>query len=316
MLFCTGEYRVIGGMGLLLLALLVVSLPAEANRKIALTYDDAPRVDGAVFTGTVRAEKLIAALARVEAGPVAFFVTTNGLERSAANQQRIARYAEAGHLIANHTHTHQWAHKTQAEDFLTDVDRAEQLLAGFDNRRPWFRFPYLDEGRRSAQIEALRNGLAKRGLQNGYVTVDNYDWHIEQQLQRAVRSGVAVDYDKLGQLYVQMMLYSAEFYDAIAVQQLGYSPVHVLLLHENDLAALYADKLVLALRATGWEVVSPDAAYDDPLPQPKSRHLSQGRVFALADDAGRHRSTMWSWTIDEAMIDVWLERSGVFGGEE
>ncbi|MEO1311946.1 MAG: hypothetical protein AAFV51_13435, partial [Pseudomonadota bacterium] len=181
---------------------------------------------------------------------------------------------------------------------------------GIENLRPWFRFPFLDEGRDPAKVAAIAEGLEARGLANGYVTVDTYDWHMERRLQDALRDGRAVDYDKLGRLYVDMSLYAAEFYDGIAVQTLGYSPVHVLLLHENDLAALYATDLVKAFRDAGWEIVGPDAAYGEALPTPETVRTSQGRVFALAADAGRSRRTMWTWAIDEEMLDLMLERRG------
>ncbi|MEO1576158.1 MAG: polysaccharide deacetylase family protein [Pseudomonadota bacterium] len=300
-----------------IVVLVMASAVATADKRIALTYDDAPRSDGRVFTGQARAGALIDALRKVEAGPVAFFVTTRGIEGPGEGRERIARYAAAGHLIANHSHTHPWSHKTDADDYIADIDRAETLLEGFDNRRAWFRFPFLDEGRTAPKIEAIAEALDKRGLANGYVTVDNYDWYVDRKLQDALEAGRDVDYERLGRFYVQMLLYAAEFYDSLAVQVLGDSPVHVLLLHENDLAALYADDLVLALRATGWTIVSPDEAYDAPLATPVTPYTSQGRVFGLAADAGRSRSTMWTWAIDEAMIDIQLERSGAFGkGDE
>lgn len=293
--------------------LLVIGLTpfASAQKRIALTYDDAPRGDGRVFSGDQRAEVLIQALQSVEAGPVAFFVTTGGFER-AGGTERVRRYADAGHVIANHSHRHMWAHKTAADTFLADIDRAEAALSGLPNRRTWFRFPYLDEGRTAEKTRAIAEGLDARGLANGYVTVDNYDWHVDRRLQEALKDGQAVDYEKLGRFYVRMMIYAAEYYDGIAVQTLGFSPVHVLLLHENDLAALYADDLVRAFRAAGWEIVSPDAAYDDPLPAPASRNTGQGRLVGLAADSGRAGHTMWTWAIDEAMIDLQLERSGAF----
>ena len=251
------------------------------------------------------------ALGAVDAGPVAFFVTTRGLSEE-GGRERIRRYAAAGHLIANHSHTHPWSHKTSVADFLADIDRAESLLEGFENRRDWFRFPFLDEGRAPEKIGAIAAGLEERGLSNGYVTVDNYDWYLDRKLREALDAGHEVDYEKLGKLYVRMMLYAAEYYDSIAAQMLDEPPVHVLLLHENDLAALYADDLVLALRAAGWTIVSPDAAYKTPLPTPKTPFTSQGRVFALAADRGRARNTMWTWAIDEEMIDIQLARSGAF----
>ncbi|MEM9056118.1 MAG: polysaccharide deacetylase family protein [Pseudomonadota bacterium] len=287
-----------------------------ADKRIALTFDDAPRADGQVFTGAERAGALLEALASVDSGPVAFFVTTQGIATEADGAARIARYAAAGHLIANHTHSHRWAHRTPIDDYLADIDRAHEALREVDNYRPWFRFPFLDEGRDAARIEALAKGLAARGLANGYVTVDNYDWYLDQALQNALADGRTVDYEALGKLYVRMLSYAAEFYDSLAVQMLGESPVHVLLLHENDLAALYVDDLVVALRRSGWTIVSPDLAYADPLPAPRTRFTSQGRVFGLAADAGRARNTMWTWAIDEQMLDLMLARSKAFGAAD
>ena len=299
-------------------ALLLGSLAhsALAQKRIALTYDDAPRSDGMVFTGEERATELIRALAEVEAGPVAFFVTTRGVTEQNEGRERIERYAAAGHLIANHTHTHPWAHQTPVAEYLADIDQAESLLDGMENRRNWFRFPFLDEGRSAEKIAAIAAGLEERELVNGYVTVDNYDWYLDSKLQEALKSGQQVDYAKLGKLYVNMLLYAAEYYDSIAMQMLDESPVHVLLLHENDMAALYADDLVRALRATGWTIVSPDVAYETPLPTPETPFTGQGRVFALAADRGRSRRTMWTWAIDEQMLDVQIERSGAFGEAE
>lgn len=309
--FARWRGRAIPALVLVLTAL--CSLEVLADKRIALTYDDAPRADGQVFTGKARATALLKALDDVEAGPVAFFVTTRGLDGEPDGRERIHRYAEAGHLIANHSHTHPWSHKTDVDAYLADIDRAETLLAPFENRRPWFRFPFLDEGRVPAKIGRIAKGLDARELANGYVTVDNYDWYVDRKLQDALQAGREVDYEKLGKFYVRMLMYAAEYYDSLAVQMLGESPVHVLLLHENDLAALYADDLVKALRASGWSIVSPDEAYSAPLATPVSPHTSQGRVFALAADNGRARSTMWTWTIDEQMIDVHLARSGAFG---
>lgn len=296
----------------LLLLCLCTTSPSFADKRIALTYDDAPRSDGQVYTGAERATALIEALDDVDAGPVAFFVTTRGLSGQPDGAARIARYAAAGHLIANHSHTHPWCHKTDTDEYLADIDTAESLLKDFDNRRPWFRFPFLDEGRSEQKIADIANGLEARGLANGYVTIDNYDWYVDRKLQSALEAGQSVDYDKLGQFYVRMLLYAAEYYDSLAVQMLNESPVHVLLLHENDLAAMYADDLVRALRASGWTIVSPDEAYDEPLPVPRTKHTGQGRVVALAADGGRNRTTMWTWALDEQMLDVEIERRGMF----
>ncbi len=286
-----------------------------APRRIALTHDDGPREDGRVFTGDERATALIAALNGVEAGPVAFFVTTDGFDQLPGGKARMGRYAAAGHLIGNHSHTHQWAHRVSAEDYLADIDEAIVRLEGFENWRPWYRYPYLDEGRELEKRDVIAAGLATRGLSNGYVTIDNYDWYIDSQMQKALKEGHEVDFDKLGELYTDMLLGAADFFDEAAVEALGRSPVHVLLLHENDIAALYADDLVTALREAGWEIVSPDEAFADPIAQmiPETLFTGQGRVAALAADNGRSPRTFDYWASDEARIDSEIEARGIFG---
>jgi len=47
---------------------------------------------------------------------------------------RITDYAEAGHLIANHSDTHPWASQTEIETYIADIDSAEQKLESFDKR--------------------------------------------------------------------------------------------------------------------------------------------------------------------------------------
>ena len=46
---------------------------------------------------------------------------------------------------------------------------------------------------------------------------------------------------------------------------LGRSPVHMVLLQETDLAALFIDEAVAALRADDWGIVTADEAYAVPI---------------------------------------------------
>lgn len=285
-------------------------------RQIALTFDDAPKGAGALLEGNQRGMVLLDTLASAQTGPVAFFVTTRNLHLPGF-RERITRYANAGHLIGNHTHTHPWLRKTEAAEYLAGVDQAEALLSGLSNRRPWFRYPFLDEGRPLQRRQAVYAGLRERGLQNGYVTVDNYDWYLDQRWQQAVKAGQDVDLALLRQAYVSLLLDAVEFYDALAVRTLGRSPAHVLLLHENDVAALFIDDLVQALRTAGFEIISPDEAYKDPIAdrQPVTLRTGQGRVAALAVDAGVDPTTLTHRAIDERQIDRWLDELGVFGAK-
>ena len=91
---------------------------AESTRRIALTYDDAPRGDSAM-SGDDRAALLISGLEAAGVEQAAIFVVTSRID-SPARLARIQSYAEAGHVIANHTHTHPWLRHTTAEAYLAN----------------------------------------------------------------------------------------------------------------------------------------------------------------------------------------------------
>lgn len=276
---------------LALLALLA-TLPAAAQKRIALTFDDVPRHAGGFLTPDERTKRLIAGLRRARVTQAAFFVTPGRLDApdGRGGEARIAAYVRAGHVIANHSFGHLWLSKTPATDYITDLDRAGAWLKGRPGLRPWFRYPYLDEGRRDlAKRQAVRDALAARGLRNGYVTVDNYDWHLDALAAKAKRDGRAIDMAALRDLYVETLVGAADFYDRIARESLGRQPAQVMLLHETDLNALFVLDLVRGLRRAGWQVIGIDEAYRDPIAarEPDGWFTNGGRVAALAQETGR-----------------------------
>lgn len=248
--------------------LLLLPVPAAAQKMIALSFDDAPRGRGAFFTPDERTQRIIAELKKADAPQAVFFVNPAAIGQGdgIGGAERIAAYVAAGHVIANHSNTHPHLGTTTADAYLADIDAAEAWLKGRPGYRPWFRFPFLDEGGKDkVKRDAVRAGLAARGLRNGYVTAESSDWHLETLTREAVQAGKPVDRAALGDLYVTWHVEAADFADGLLQKVTGRQPVQVMLLHETDLAALYIGDLVRALRRAGWTVVSADAAYADPL---------------------------------------------------
>lgn len=237
--------------------------PAPPKR-IAISFDDAPRGAGAFMTAEERVPRLIRALKDAGVAQAAFYV--NPSRATLAHTALIERYVAAGHVIGNHSFSHLHLSTTPAATYVADIDKADDWLKGRAGARPWFRFPFLDEGGPDkAKRDAVRAGLKARGIHNGYVTVDGSDWYMEQLAIEAKKAGRVVDMDALRKLYVETHVQSADFSDALMVRTLGRSPTHVLLLHETDVAALFIGDLVKALRADGWEIVTNDIAYADPV---------------------------------------------------
>lgn len=257
-------------MRILLLLCLICALtfPASAHKRIALSFDDIPRGRGAFFSPDERSKRLIKQLKKAKVRQAVFFLNPGKLgdPDGLGGEARISSYVKAGHVLANHSYSHPQLTEVSAEDYLADIDRASVWLKGREGTRPWFRFPYLNEGRDDkVKRDAIRAGLRARDLRNGYVTIDGCDWNIEALTLKAKADGKSMGMAALRDFYVKTHVEAANFYDQLAVKTIGRSPAHVLLLHETDIAALFIGDLVSALRADGWEIVSADEAYADPV---------------------------------------------------
>ena len=285
----------------------------RALRRIALTFDDAPRSDTAKMTGAERTRNLIRSLASADSPPVIFFSTAKGIDE--AGDARMRAYQDAGHTIGNHSFSHQRIHRIGVDAYIADIQAAHQILAGYENFVPLFRFPFLDEGRDAETRDTLRNALKEMGYRNGYVTVDNYDFHMDSLLQAAVKQGREVNFPQLGKAYVEALMRGVRFYADMADRHLDRPPVHTLLLHENDLAALYVDDLIRALRNEGWTLVDAVEAFEDPIAdvEPDTLFNNQGRVAAIAATNGASLRDLVHPLEDTAQLELMFEEFGAFG---
>jgi peptidoglycan-N-acetylglucosamine deacetylase len=297
---------------LLLLIFFIYSLSASAQ-EIALTFDDAPMEDGAYFTGAERTDKIIAQLKAHNVSQAAFFVITRSIQ-SNAGLPRLQKYVKAGHVLANHTHSHEWIHEIGTANYISDIAKADAILKKIDGYKPWFRFPFLNEGRPESVRDSIRTALKDLKLSHGYVTVDNYDWHINGQVRKAKLAGKKINEDVLKEFYIEHIWASIQFYDDIAKKHLGRSPKHVLLLHENDLSAKFIGDLIDHIKSKGWKIISPTEAYTDPIAAqiPNVLFNNQGRVAAIAREKGVPAKELIQDSEDEEYLDRLMAQRKVF----
>ncbi len=268
-----------------LFSLLILAAPSSAQ-EIALTFDDAPTQQSEYQSGIDRTEMLLKKLRAANVSRVAFFVVTSRMD--SVGKARLKLYSDAGHIIANHSHSHNRINRIGVENYTRDIFKADLLLTDLPGFKPWFRFPFLDEGRTRPVRDAIRKALVDKNYSNGYVTVDNYDWYFDRLFRTAVSEQKQIDFHKLRTIYIEHLWKSIQFYDNIALKTLGRSPRHVLLLHENDLAALFIDDLVKFIRKRGWRIISPVEAYQDAIAKtiPDVLLNNQGRLAAIAKASG------------------------------
>lgn len=288
---------------LLISSLIFLSLRALSG-EIALSFDDAPRYDTEYLLGTIRTNKIIQSLKSSGVKQVVFFCNTNRFDNNGI--KRIRQYINAGHLIANHTHSHPNLDKTDVDTYINDFLEAHEILSAYSGTKKWFRYPYLRHGENIFKRDKMRNILEHHGYRHGYVTVDNYDWYMDHLFQEATKSGQKINFRKLKEIYVKVLWEGILFYDDLAFKTLGYSPKHILLLHENDLAALFIKDLVTFLEQNDWKIISPESAYTDNIARYKPNTLlqNQGQVAAIAKDKGYQGALVSRWENKKAIKTI------------
>lgn len=300
----------------LLFFVLLCFTPITNAREIALTFDDAPTPDSALMSGVERTGKIIAALKEANVPDALIFVKAGYINPQTA--ERLKQYTNAGFHLANHSFSHQSANQIGANAHAEDAYKAHLVLKPFKNVLNYYRFPYLHYGKDLAEINQLQGLLAELGYKDGYVTVDNFDWYISSLITKAKEEKKTVDYEKARDFYVNSLYESIEFYDAIAKKVLKRSPKHVLLLHENDAAALFVGDLVKHLRSKGWKIISPQQAYKDPIAKtfPQVVLHKQGRVAAIASGKGIPDAALRHPSENEQYLDQAFAKAGVIVNQQ
>jgi peptidoglycan/xylan/chitin deacetylase (PgdA/CDA1 family) len=206
----------------------------------------------------------------------------------------LKQWSRAGHLIANHTYSHQPLGRVFAETFIDDIVRNDELLHGISGYARLFRFPELKEGRTAEQRDRVRSFLATEGYKNGYVTIDSSDWAIDKRLRDRLRADPSADISAYRAYYLQHIWDRAQYYDKLAVEVLDRSPKHTLLIHHNLLNALFLPDLIRMFRKNGWMVIDAKDAFSDPVFARASLNAPAGEsiIWGLAKETGRYDETL------------------------
>ncbi|WP_395344394.1 polysaccharide deacetylase family protein [Ningiella sp. W23] len=292
-----------------ILCVLLISEIGELRAKqIALTFDDSPRQANGVLSGSERASMLVAALERNNVEQVAFFSVSQRLD--AEGQNRLKTYSDAGHIIANHTHSHPDINKTSEDAFIAEIKLASKLLGQYPTYKNWFRFPYLREGGELEKRNGVRQFLKTNKMLNAYITINNYDWYIENQFQNAAEQGIVLNDNAMKNYYVDIIMEAVEYYDQLAIKHLGRSPKHVLLLHETDISALYIDDLIQRLRQNNWKIITIEDAYEDDISEfeiSSPLKFNPGRIGEIALSEGQTKN-LWHSSLEESYLNNEFKR--------
>ncbi|WP_440055925.1 polysaccharide deacetylase family protein [Pseudoalteromonas sp. T1lg65] len=298
---------------LFLFTLCSAALGTQA-KEIAITFDDAPLAGSAVMSGKEKTAKIIEGLQSQQVSDALFFVTTGNI-RDDEEVARLQAYTKAGYHLGNHSHQHRSLNKLDVQSYLLDFYQSHLVLQSYDNVLKFHRFPYLHYGKTKEKRAFVLNRFNELGYKIGYVTVDNFDWYINGRLQAAANAGKKIDFKKLKTVYIDTIWEAIRFYDQLAERHLGKPVKHVLLLHENELAALFIGDLVAHIKSQGWKIISPVEAYSDTTLSsysPEFNFNGQGRIAALLHANGVYVKLLRHRMESTDAIDLKLKQAQVF----
>lgn len=267
---------------------------AATARRIALTMDDPQHQATPLLEPAERDAKIRAALraAKVQA---ALFVTGKRVD-DRAGRRLLKAWDADGHLLGNHTYSHRNLNSDDitANWFTADIARGEAVVADRKQFRRLFRYPYLKEGETAAKRDAVRAFLDERGYRVGHVTVDASDWYVDQRLRARLDADPHAALDGYRDFYLAHIDDRMAYYDGLAVELLGVSPPHTLLIHHSLLNALFLGDLIAHLRGRGWSVIDAGEAFADPLyaRRPATLPAGESLIWALAKETGRFEARL------------------------
>jgi peptidoglycan/xylan/chitin deacetylase (PgdA/CDA1 family) len=255
-------------------------------QSIALSFDDGfdPRVEPEAAAWNAA---ILDALAYAEVRAILFPAgrRVDSLEGLALVQA----WGDAGHAIGNHTYSHASLASpgTSVDAFMADVEHDEGLLKDIPGFTKRLRFPYLKEGDTALKRDGVRERLAAAGYRSGAVTIDTSDWYYDVRYRAWRAAHPDADPGPFRRAYLAHLASRANYYDALALRVLNRRIKHVLLLHTNAINAAFLPDVIEMLRTSGWTIVRPGDAYDDPVFAMKPNVLPAGEslLWSLAKAA-------------------------------
>ena len=258
-------------MKFIIALLLIVSV--AHSKQIALTFDDAPGDTTLHFNPEQRTDELIRKLKVLKVPPVLIFANPCNGNGATSNFAQLKKFKEAGHIIGNHTCTHPRFDDVGPDKFIADTVKAEVILGDLMPKPKYFRYPFFNEGKSVAARDQFITWLEKNEYQNVSSSLENEDPTFSGRINEAKRQNKKIDYEKIKVLFLKHIIDGVEFYDKLAIDTLGRSPKHIILLHDKDATVLFIEDFVHELKNRGWTFISASEAAKDPLYSMKPKNV-------------------------------------------
>ncbi len=235
-------------------------------RQIAVTFDDLPVVR--VYESAERraiTRRILDALHERKIKSAGFVIGDN----IDSDWDILAAWLEDGHVLGNHTNSHQDLHTTEPELFISDMITGartiESFLSGFGQKKRYFRFPFLHYGETAKVRKQILSLLKENHVIVADVSVDTEDYLYNLTMESIRFSTDSTTFAQLRQEYLEHILMSLAKAESLAAQIVHRPVKQIMLLHVNRLNAMFLGDLLDAIAAEGYQFISFEKAIKDPI---------------------------------------------------
>lgn len=294
-----------GLLAALMLALYACGAQAQS---VAFTFDDGPRLaETPLLSPQQRNQALLDALAKHRVQAALFVTAGNGANRPEGYALAKA-WGQAGHAVGNHTMTHPDLHSAtlSVEQYQQEVLACDAIIRTLPGYQKWFRYTFLREGNTPEKRDGMRAFLAQQGYRNAYVSLDTSDWRFDDKLRAVLAKNPQADTTPIKALYLAHVRQRALAYRALSQQLQGRDIAQVILLHHNLVNALWLDDVIAQFKGMGWSIVTPAAAFADPVYQlaPERAAPGQSLLLSMARTLGVGKFAGWERLVDDGDYEM------------
>jgi peptidoglycan/xylan/chitin deacetylase (PgdA/CDA1 family) len=293
--------------------LLTAIISSQEKPKVAITIDDPNVNETPLMSWQERNNSILETLKKHNLQAALFVCGKRVLSDS--GKTLLQQWNDAGHLICNHSFSHNYYHANAItlqhtiEDFL----QCDSIINGYSMYTKLYRYPFLKEGNTLEKRDGFRKFLDEHNYKIGYVSIDASDWYIDGRLIDSLKQNPLLDYTRYKEFYLHHILDRAQYYNNLALEVTGRQITHTLLLHHSLLNALFLDDLIQMFEQNGWEVVNASYAFKDPVFSERPDILPAGEsiIWALAKQTGKYDAVLRypgeDGEYEEAAFNEWMK---------
>lgn len=216
--------------------------------------------------GKARSQMIIRSLKTAGVNQAAFLIDTYDMD--ARDEERLGLYSNAGHLLVNKGHNQLLVSKKNIFSIQANILKSDTWLQAYPTYHKHLHLDWLNENYSPELQTKMLEFLQEQGfvpVSSGNLPMRGIDHYINQLYQQRKKINKPVDMQKLQDIYVKLIVDDLRAADAEASLTLGYSPVQILTLQENDVTAYFLLALLDELVAHGWQWANAEHIYADPV---------------------------------------------------